>query len=76
MIAALIAVVVCVALFVVYLRDREQAWTRERAELLTRIQRPEAVPMIVQGGNWLGPDPEPDDTERVGTISYPGDIDE
>lgn len=42
LVAALVAVVV---LFLRRQREQEQAWTDERRELLTRIQRPEIVPI-------------------------------
>lgn len=70
-----IAVAEAVALVaIVYLMLRSQrandvAWTAERRELLTRIQRPELLPAPT-GQPFVWPDDvEPDDIGLVGTIA-------
>ncbi len=59
---------------------REKEWTAERAELLTRIQHPERVPVaevVAEGRETeeIRP-PESDDIDLVGTVqTFNGDKD-
>lgn len=68
-IAAILAValVVVVRLFLRHQAALESAWADERRELLTRIQRPEMVP-VPTGAPVVFPEQEDDDWGAVGTI--------
>lgn len=48
--------------------DQARAWTEERRELLTRIQRPEYVP-VAPMPVFQAPESEPDEINLVGTIA-------
>jgi hypothetical protein len=50
------------------LRQLNVAWTAERSELLTRIQRPEYVPPPQQTFKQLAPPKDAAELARVGTV--------
>lgn len=70
--ASLVAIV---GLFLHHIAALERAWTVERRELLTRIQRPELVPLPRSEPVAL-PDPEPDERDLVGTVAFIPDLEE
>ena len=63
------AVVAVVALLDRSHREQAAQWALERRELLTRIQRPEIVP-VASPAPFVVPDPEPDEIGKVGTIDW------
>jgi uncharacterized protein (DUF362 family) len=75
-IVASLEAVALVAIVVLMLRHQaasEVAWTAERRELLTRIQRPEHVPTAQTPAFEWPVDDESDEIELVGTIAEPQD---
>lgn len=52
-----------------HMGKRDAAWADERRELLTRIQRPEIVPVKPASG-YVIPDREPDEYGQVGAIEF------
>lgn len=73
MIAAILAVVVCVEpiAFLIYLRERDRREYDERSELLTRIQAPQVLnPRSLTERSISAPEPpEPDLRDLAGTMS-------
>lgn len=69
------SLVLTIGLFLRHIAGLERAWTAERRELLTRIQRPELVPLPRSGPVAL-PDPEPDERDLVGTVAFIPDLEE
>ena len=65
-----VALLVIVWLFLRHQQISEEAWTVERRELLTRIQRPEIIPGPSLPRFEFEPE-EPDELELVGTILEP-----
>ncbi len=63
-----VAVIAVVFLFLRHQSRQEQAWTLERRELLTRIQRPEMIP-IPAAEPFQFDEREPDEFDLVGTIN-------
>lgn len=63
----IIAVVISNVLWLHTYREREQGFTSERRELITRITHPELVP-IEDPDLPPDPEPEPDEYEEVGII--------
>jgi hypothetical protein len=66
------ALVALVAVSWLLLRAHAQEtahWALERRELLNRIQRPEQIP-LPSASEFVFPEPEPDEINRVGTIEY------
>ena len=71
-VAQTVALVAISLAFLKHVRSREQEITVERRELLTRIQHPELIPVPRDTRTPL-PEPEPDESNLVGTINYPED---
>ena len=65
-----VALVILAFLFLHHLSQSERAWTLERRELLTRIQRPELIPTD-QARELVIPDDEPDEIDLVGVAQEP-----
>lgn len=65
-----LALVAVVYLMLRHAAEAERAWTAERRELLSRIQRPELLPSPT-GEPFAFPDTEPDQLELIGTIQEP-----
>lgn len=61
-----IALVAIVHLLLRHFRDEAADWATERRELLTRIQRPDLVPL--SSVTYSQPESEPDEIGLVGTI--------
>ena len=49
-----------------------ESWVRERGELLSRIQRPDRIP-VAPVPTFMMPDLEPDRSNLVGTVDAPRD---
>ena len=64
-----VCLLVVVALFLRFHAAQAAAWTSERSELLTRIQRPEMLPLQA-APQYVVPDPELDESALVGTIHF------
>lgn len=68
---AVLAIALLAALggFLRFIERREQAWTKERRELLTRIQHPQLVPVAPQADRRVpAAPPEPDEIDLVGRV--------
>lgn len=72
LVLALIALVVIVREILARHATEQASWTDERRELLNRIQRPEFLP-VASPGNYVIPEPEPDEIGQVGEIMFDPD---
>lgn len=64
-----LAIVAIVFLLLRSHSSQATAWALERRELLNRVQRPEVLP-FASASQYVLPEPEVDELERVGTITY------
>jgi hypothetical protein len=76
LVAALVVVVVVLARSQAAQRhefaQERESWREERGELLSRIQRPDRIP-VAPAPTFMMPDLEPDRSNLVGTVDAPRD---
>jgi len=70
-----VTLVAIVTFLLRYHAKQAEAWTRERRELLNRVQRPEVIP-VSAGDGFAVPDTAPDEINLVGQIDFDPDAEE